>query len=189
MLIFDKDVAPFTPYYSYSLRIVASYDCHFFPILHLLRVLIGYCIFSDGPKSVVLLPSTPTYTVTETTGGIGPINCTADCRPNCTMTWSGPNLPGDTNSILNLQNMSRKQAGDYRCTATNSVGNLTSQKVAVTINCKQLVSVGELSKYTCFNFVKKSFIYEFANLRSLINGIRSPSLIYIATPPALSSML
>ena len=44
------------------------------------------------------------------------IQCTADCTPVCTMTWSGPNLPAGTTFVLNLHDISRKQAGNYECT-------------------------------------------------------------------------
>jgi hypothetical protein len=62
--------------------------------------------------------------------------CTADCKPNCTMTWSGPNLPAGTRSVLNLQNISRNQTGDYQCTASNDVSSKTSVVVNVVVNCK-----------------------------------------------------
>ena len=64
------------------------------------------------------------------------IQCIADCIPVCTMTWSGPNLPSDTTSVLNLQNINRNQTGNYQCTASNDVSNKTSVVVNVVDQCK-----------------------------------------------------
>lgn len=75
------------------------------------------------------------YTVTETTDNVGPITCTAVCIPDCTMTWDGPNLLGGTTSVLDLQNINKNQAGDYQCTAINSIGSRTSDIVTVIVNC------------------------------------------------------
>jgi hypothetical protein len=50
----------------------------------------------------------------------------------CTMTWSGPNLPARTTSVLNLHNITRNQTGNYQCTARNDVSSKTSDVVNVT---------------------------------------------------------
>ena len=52
------------------------------------------------------------------------------------MTWSGPNLPAGTTSVLNLQNITRNQAGGYHCTASNDVSSKTSVVVNVDVKCK-----------------------------------------------------
>ena len=76
------------------------------------------------------------YTRNETLDGVGPINCTADCKPACTSTWNGPNLTPGTTSVLNLENITRNQSGDYHCTASNDVSSLISATVYVVVNCK-----------------------------------------------------
>jgi hypothetical protein len=80
-------------------------------------------------------PPYTTYTVTET-GSVNQITCTADCNPNCITTWTGPNLPAGSTSILNLQNIDRSQAGVYNCTAVNAISSLTLIKVNIIVNCK-----------------------------------------------------
>jgi hypothetical protein len=55
------------------------------------------------------------------------------------MTWSGPNLPADNTSVLNLQNINRNQAGDYQCTASNNVSSRTSVVVNVVVQCKDYI--------------------------------------------------
>ena len=92
-------------------------------------------IISDGPIQIEISPQDNTYTVTET-GSINQITCTADCSPSCTTTWTGPNLPAGSTSILHLQNIDRNQAGAYNCTAVNEISSLTLKKVNVIVNCK-----------------------------------------------------
>jgi hypothetical protein len=55
------------------------------------------------------------------------------------MTWSGPNLPAGTASVLNIQNINRNQTGDYQCTASNDVSSKTSVVVNVVVKCKYYI--------------------------------------------------
>lgn len=87
----------------------------------------------------MIYPTTTNFTRNETLDRLGPINCTAHCKPACTCTWNGPNLPHGTTSVLNLANKSRNQAGKYQCTASNAVSSLISATVFVVINCKSYV--------------------------------------------------
>jgi hypothetical protein len=84
---------------------------------------------------VIVTPSTQSYTLKEI-DNLNQIMCTADCIPTCTMTWSGPNLPAGTTSVLNLQNINGKQTGNYQCTASNDVSSKTSVVVNVFVQCK-----------------------------------------------------
>jgi hypothetical protein len=92
-------------------------------------------ILSDGPIQIEISPQNNAYTVTET-DSVNQITCTADCNPNCTTTWTGPNLPAGPASILSLQNIDRNQTGVYNCTAFNNISSLTLNKVNVIVNCK-----------------------------------------------------
>jgi hypothetical protein len=84
---------------------------------------------------VIITPSTQAYILKETEN-LNQIQCTADCIPVCTITWSGPNLPAGTTSVLNLQNINRNQAGNYHCTVSNAVSSKTSVVVNVDVQCK-----------------------------------------------------
>ena len=88
---------------------------------------------------IEISPHDNTYTVTET-GSVNQITCTAMCNPNCTTSWTGPNLPAGSTSILNLQNIDRNQAGVYSCTAVNDISSLALIKVNVIVNCKYEMS-------------------------------------------------
>ena len=87
---------------------------------------------------VIIIPSTQSYTLNEK-DNINEIQCTADCIPVCTMTWSGPNVPADTTSVLKLNNINRNQGGNYQCTASNVVSRSTSLVVNVVVKCKYLL--------------------------------------------------
>lgn len=87
---------------------------------------------------VTITPSNQSYTLKETEN-LNQIQCTADCKPVCTMTWSGPNLPSDTTSVLNLQNINRNQTGNYQCTASNAISSKTSVVVNVVVHCKYYI--------------------------------------------------
>ena len=89
---------------------------------------------------VSITPLTQSYTLKETEN-LNQIQCTADCIPVCTMTWSGPNLPAGTTSLLNLQNINRNQAGNYQCTASNDVSSKTSVVVNVDVKCKYYIYI------------------------------------------------
>jgi hypothetical protein len=91
---------------------------------------------TDGPRQVVIYPTTSTYTRNETLDSLGPINCTANCQPACTSTWNGPNLHPGTTSVLSIANINRNRAGNYQCTASNDVSSLISATVYVVVNCK-----------------------------------------------------
>ena len=95
---------------------------------------------SDGPRQVVIYPTTSNYTRNETLDGVGPINCTANCQPACTSTWNGPNLPPGTTSVLSLPNISRTQAGNYQCTARNNVSSLISATIYVVVYYQPTIS-------------------------------------------------
>jgi hypothetical protein len=86
-----------------------------------------------------MYPATSDYTKNETLDRVGPINCTANCRPACTSIWNGPNLKPGTASLLSLPNINRNQAGNYHCTASNEVSSLKSATVVVVVNCKSYV--------------------------------------------------
>ncbi|XP_052063079.1 carcinoembryonic antigen-related cell adhesion molecule 1-like [Mytilus californianus] len=89
-----------------------------------------------GPRKLNISPSTPIYTVTEKNESVGPIICSADCKPDCSVTWSGPHIANGTTSVMNLKHIAQNKAGNYQCSATNSVGSLTLVKVIVIFHYK-----------------------------------------------------
>ena len=106
-------------------------------------------IISDGPLQIEILPPDNTYTVIET-GSANQITCTADCKPNCTTSWTGHNLPAGSTSTLNLANIHRSQAGAYNCTAVNNISSLTLIKVTICVNCKHIMPMVYYYHYWIF---------------------------------------
>lgn len=92
---------------------------------------------TDGPSTIELKPATDMYEVTEAIGNVGPIMCTADCKPTCTMAWSRPNLSDINLANLYLEKIDRSQAGNYKCTATNTIASKSSI-ITVVVNCKYM---------------------------------------------------
>ncbi len=74
----------------------------------------------DGPDRVRLDPP-DAQTVLEG-DPITPVQCTADCNPQCTYTWTGPGHTAASNQLV-VQAIHRSQAGQHNCEASNSVGS------------------------------------------------------------------
>ncbi|XP_063442046.1 hemicentin-1-like [Mytilus trossulus] len=79
------------------------------------------------------MPLKQNFTAIDTFGNIGPINCTADCKPECNMIWHGPYLQEGITSVLHLQKINKNQAGKYSCIASNSVSSLESGHINVIV--------------------------------------------------------
>ncbi len=72
---------------------------------------------------------------------ITPVQCTADCNPQCTYTWTGPDATVTTeNGLLEIQEIHRIQNGEHRCEAGNSVSSQT-QSLTVTVRYPPDVSI------------------------------------------------
>ncbi|CAG2223726.1 unnamed protein product [Mytilus edulis] len=85
------------------------------------------------------------YIVTENTGSIDPIHCISDCKPDCTMTWTGPHIPVNTTSALVLHEIQKTQAGNYTCIASNEVGKKESISIRIVVLLNETNSVGPIS--------------------------------------------
>ncbi len=71
---------------------------------------------------------------------ITPVQCTADCNPQCVYTWIGPDGTITGNSELLIPAIPRSQAGQHRCEASNSVSSQT-QSLTITVHYPPDVSV------------------------------------------------
>ncbi|KAK3095758.1 hypothetical protein FSP39_018669 [Pinctada imbricata] len=82
-----------------------------------------------GPREVVLSPNNSTTNLEEGQN-LGPITCSADCNPTCTIQWKFNATVGDgrfvdqttQNDELEIVNVRRSMAGVYRCLVRNKVG-------------------------------------------------------------------
>ena len=73
------------------------------------------------------------------------LSCSSDANPpSSTFTWIKDDdiLPGEVQQALQLTEITRGQAGYYRCRADNNVGTpSTSEKVDVIVHCKYILFV------------------------------------------------
>ncbi|XP_071175377.1 hemicentin-2-like [Mytilus edulis] len=92
-----------------------------------------------GPAAVILSPSTKQYIVTNGQT-IAPINCSANCRPECSHMWSGPNVPSGAVNILHLEHIQKNQSGDFQCQASNKVGSVQSTIINVNVQYSPFVN-------------------------------------------------
>ncbi len=79
---------------------------------------------SDGPDRIHLDPR-DSQTVLEGEA-ITPVQCTTDCNPQCIYSWTGPDSIVTTeDGLLEIQEIHRTHAEEYRCEAGNSVSSQT----------------------------------------------------------------
>ncbi|ESO95985.1 hypothetical protein LOTGIDRAFT_175005 [Lottia gigantea] len=79
----------------------------------------------DGPENIIFNPTSDNIDVVE--GKSQSVNCLADCKPDCNITWSKDGSRTILNNPLSLS--TRDQTGSYNCTVTHIVLNkqLTKQ--------------------------------------------------------------
>lgn len=71
------------------------------------------------------------------------LRCVTDGRPQPTVTWtkigeSSSTEYSDTQTLI-ITNANRTEAGTYKCTATNGIGDSASAAMHVNIFCKYLI--------------------------------------------------
>ncbi|VDI36438.1 Hypothetical predicted protein [Mytilus galloprovincialis] len=93
-------------------------------------------VIKFGPKNILLNTTKTEYTVTEQ-GSMSTIICSANCRPNCTFNWTGPNGLASDNSALTLGAVYRNQTGEYICNANNFYGSLSTHEIVLIVNLKK----------------------------------------------------
>ncbi|ESO97185.1 hypothetical protein LOTGIDRAFT_239176 [Lottia gigantea] len=79
----------------------------------------------DGPENIIFNPTSDNIDVIE--GKSQNVNCLADCKPDCNITWSKDGSTTILNNPLSLS--TRDQTGSYNCTVRHTVLNkqLTKQ--------------------------------------------------------------
>jgi len=92
------------------------------------------------------------------------LSCNATGNPEPTISWNRDGSPVDTSGRINfsddkkqltITNVSRTDSGEYRCVASNSLGNATSNAATLDVQCKYLIKTENLSYFSC----KQSFVF------------------------------
>ncbi|WAR05717.1 CEAM1-like protein, partial [Mya arenaria] len=121
----------------------------------------GLCVYlhtikdtktEDGPSIVSIYPSTTSYTKPEG-DTLGDITCSAVCHPECVYTWSkvGTSRTERNNTILNLGQLTRQEAGSYICTATNPSSSTTRNSSTVVVNKSDVINI--IIMYSCYDIL------------------------------------
>lgn len=91
----------------------------------------------------------------------GPVSCTADCNPPCTLQWRKAKLNGTIDKVITTANLPRQIVDSieplkYQCMATgdykNSRGlNTVSGEINIDVQCK---NIEQLLKYNIEKIIK-----------------------------------
>lgn len=113
-------------------------------------------IIVDGPDNVELAPVITVINVTKGTD-LGPINCTANCNPECKYQWKHnrtgqfervqQNFMSNNNRILTIAKVNRSHTGVFRCRVDHKSAKQTKKlttDLTVNVQCKYLLSKNKL---------------------------------------------
>ena len=121
-------------------------------------IFVNYCFFfviADLYQlNVHLLNAKPTEGTDVT------LSCNFDGQPEPTISWTmnGSPLNTSVNSRISLSgdkkqltitNVHRTDSGEYRCVASNSLGNATSNAAALSVQCKNTFCLVGSNIYEC----------------------------------------
>ncbi|KAJ8311174.1 hypothetical protein KUTeg_011275 [Tegillarca granosa] len=139
-----------------------------------------------GPGQVILSPSSLDYIVNETYQ-IGPIKCSATCKPPCYYKWIIPNqdfIEGDTLMINSTQ---RTQSGTYKCQAYNTVGTQNSSGISIIVHYAAAVTRLEINNGNNFTIPEHST----KTITCLAEGLPQPSITlrYISNNSIIKSVI
>jgi len=96
-----------------------------------------------------------------TEGGNLTLSCNATGNPVPTISWTRDGCPVNTSGRINfsenkkeltMTDLSRTESGEYRCVATNSLGNDTSNAATLNVQCK-LIPYSSLAQPNSSNAV------------------------------------
>ena len=103
---------------------------------------VDYFIFTDPPEIFVHPETGP-----NTEGNNVVLSCDARGRPFPTISWTRDGSPVDSRDSsrisfsadkkqLTITNVNRTDSGEYRCVASNELGNDTSKAATLDVRCK-----------------------------------------------------
>ena len=106
----------------------------------MLFLIFSFLQIADQPE-ITIHPQS----VTKTEGESVTLCCTATGNPEPTMSWTTNGSPirsnvrislSDDKTKLTFTNVKRTDSGEYRCVATNSLGNVSSNVATLDVQCE-----------------------------------------------------
>lgn len=95
-----------------------------------------FFILTDGPDNISIFPSYEVFRLIEN-GTLGPIQCYADCLPECTFHWKKSGTPNYLVNPLTISTLRPADAGLYTCSATHPVkGYIATTNLELQLFCK-----------------------------------------------------
>ena len=100
-------------------------------------------MFSDSPE-IIVYPEAQR----KTEGENATLSCKVTGNPVPTISWTRDGSPvnasgrisfQDDKKELTITNVNRTDSGEYRCVASNSLGNDTSNVVTLNVQCKYIL--------------------------------------------------
>ncbi len=109
---------------------------------------------------------------------ITPVQCTAECNPQCTYSWTGPGGTVTTeDGLLEIQEIHRTQDGEHRCEAGNSVSSQT-ESLTITVHyppdvnlSPQSATEGDTVTMTCTADSNPSPTFTWSNVTENSDGL------------------
>ncbi|VDI02452.1 Hypothetical predicted protein [Mytilus galloprovincialis] len=126
-----------------------------------------------GPGNVHIHHNYKQFTVTEGQT-FGPVNCSADCYPECNYEWRHLGRVQSYSPVLHISTIDRKQTGVYGCYVMHP--NNTDKSIALNITVS--VRYSPVFRQLTFNTGHKK-----DNMRSIIEGESLKLVMYIESFP------
>lgn len=98
------------------------------------HIMLNCLSLPDGPETIILSPSTPSYTRNEG-DSIGSINCFAECEPSCDFEWTYPDGTELNSTTLPQLVLKKSHHGQYKCKASNGIASKVTT-ITINVNCK-----------------------------------------------------
>ena len=103
------------------------------------RVCVCTTWIADLAASIHFVPERETVFIRE--GDNLHVKCIADCYPSCNYQWRKGAEPYFNGSVLKIQSVSRRDAGDYDCRVSDYTNGSATKTLAIRVQCELILKV------------------------------------------------
>uniref|UniRef100_A0A8C4NMN1 Ig-like domain-containing protein n=1 Tax=Eptatretus burgeri TaxID=7764 RepID=A0A8C4NMN1_EPTBU len=158
------------------------YTCSQQGAKHIMAVTFSAILTCVSPVPPQITKVSGEQTVSE--GADVTMTCQAEGRPEPVVTWR--HLQPPDGEVLHLESVSRDQAGEYECLASNEAGPPATRRLQFNVNCTSSPSLGRPNQLRCDAPARPAPQFHwFKNDRRLIAGSGG---IQLATQGAFSTL-